>query len=109
MRYRASIDPLLSRLPTREGHRWIAAFDHGSLEVELYAPRGEDPQTPHSRDELYLVTRGNGTFVHAGDRESFGPGDVLFAAAGVPHRFEGFTEDLVVWVVFYGPEGGERE
>jgi hypothetical protein len=28
--------------------------------------------------------------------------------AGVVHRFEEFTEDLVVWVVFYGPEGGER-
>jgi hypothetical protein len=27
--------------------------------------------------------------------------------AGVEHRFEGFTDDLVVWVVFYGPEGGE--
>jgi len=24
------------------------------------------------------------------------------------HRFEDFTEDLLTWVVFYGPEGGER-
>ena len=23
------------------------------------------------------------------------------------HRFERFTDDLVVWVIFYGPEGGE--
>jgi hypothetical protein len=23
------------------------------------------------------------------------------------HRFEEFSDDLVVWVVFYGPEGGE--
>ncbi len=27
--------------------------------------------------------------------------------AGVVHRFEEFTDDLAVWVVFYGPEGGE--
>jgi hypothetical protein len=27
--------------------------------------------------------------------------------AGVEHRFEEFTEDLAVWVIFYGPEGGE--
>ena len=25
------------------------------------------------------------------------------------HRFEDFTEDLVIWVIFYGPEGGEKE
>jgi hypothetical protein len=28
-------------------------------------------------------------------------------AAGTEHRFEDFTEDLAVWVVFYGPDGGE--
>jgi hypothetical protein len=25
------------------------------------------------------------------------------------HRFEDFTEDFLVWVFFYGPEGGESE
>ena len=30
-----------------------------------------------------------------------------FVAAGVVHRFEEFTEDFGVWVMFYGPEGGE--
>ena len=33
----------------------------------------------------------------------------LFVPAGVEHRFEDFTDDLAVWVVFYGPEGGEAE
>ena len=41
--------------------------------------------------------------------ERFGPGDVLFVPALEDHRFETFTEDLVVWVMFYGPEGGEPE
>lgn len=40
-------------------------------------------------------------------RDKFGPGDFLFAPAGLIHRFEDFTDDLVVWVLFYGPEGGE--
>jgi hypothetical protein len=40
-------------------------------------------------------------------RLAFGPNDVLFAPAGVEHRFEAFSDDLVVWVIFYGPEGGE--
>jgi hypothetical protein len=46
-------------------------------------------------------------FRHGSLREPFGPGDFLFAPAGVSHRFEDFTRDLVVWVLFYGPEGGE--
>jgi mannose-6-phosphate isomerase-like protein (cupin superfamily) len=54
-----------------------------------------------------VVVTGTGTFFCDGRRESFGPGDFLFAPAGVEHRFEGFTDDLVVWVIFYGPEGGE--
>jgi hypothetical protein len=27
----------------------------------------------------------------------------------VTHRFEEFSDDLAVWVFFYGPEGGEGE
>ena len=35
-------------------------------------------------------------------------GEALFVPAGVEHRFEDFTDDFAAWVVFYGPEGGER-
>jgi hypothetical protein len=28
-------------------------------------------------------------------------------SAGTEHWFEDFTEDLAVWVIFYGPHGGE--
>jgi hypothetical protein len=31
----------------------------------------------------------------------------MFVAAGVEHRFEDFSADLAVWVIFYGPPGGE--
>jgi len=31
----------------------------------------------------------------------------MFVAAGVEHHFEDFTEDLAIWVIFYGPPGGE--
>jgi hypothetical protein len=34
-------------------------------------------------------------------------GDLLFVAAGTEHQFEGITEDLALWRVFYGPHGGE--
>ena len=98
----------LGRLPTPDGKPFVLAHEHGSLSVELYAPRGVDAQTPHRRDEVYVVVRGEGWFVNGPDRHRFGPGDLLFVAAGVGHRFEDFTDDLAAWVVFYGPEGGER-
>ena len=97
----------LRKLPTPAGERFVAAFQHGTLEVELYAPRGRDSQSPHRRDEVYVVVSGMGEFVAADKRSRFAPGDFLFVAAGVPHRFENFSDDLAVWVMFYGPDGGE--
>jgi mannose-6-phosphate isomerase-like protein (cupin superfamily) len=106
-RFHAVLDDWLKRLPTPEGKPFVVAFEHGSLSVELYAPRGVDTQQPHSRDEVYVVVRGEGFFVNGPNRHRFGPGEVLFVLAGIVHRFEEFTEDLAVWVFFYGPEGGE--
>ena len=97
----------LDRLPGPQREQVVSIFEHGSLVVKLYAPRGQDPQTPHSRDEIYVVARGVGEFVFGDEHEAFGPHDVLFAAAGVEHRFENFSDDFAVWVFFYGPEGGE--
>ena len=99
----------LDRLPGPQGERSVGLFEHGSLVVKLYAPRGHDPQTPHSRDEIYVVARGGGEFICGGARQACGPHDVLFAAAGVEHRFENFSDDFAVWVFFYGPEGGEAD
>ena len=95
-------------VPTKDGKAFQLLFRHGTLDVEIYAPKGTDPQKPHSRDELYVVASGAGWFVCQGQRIRFAPGDALFAAAGEVHRFEDFSDDFVVWVMFYGPEGGER-
>ena len=97
----------LDRLPGPQREQVVSVFEHGSLVVKLYAPRGQDPQTPHSRDEIYVVAKGVAEFVSGGERQAFGPQDVFFAAAGVEHRFENFSDDFAVWVFFYGPEGGE--
>jgi mannose-6-phosphate isomerase-like protein (cupin superfamily) len=106
-RRRATVAGAMGFLPGPDGERFARVLEHGSMELEVYAPRGSDPQTPHARDEIYVVVEGTGEFVNGPDRHPFGPGDVLFVPAGVEHRFEGFSDDLVVWVVFYGPEGGE--
>ena len=96
-----------ARLPGPGGERYAEVFRHGTLVVEYYAPRGHDPQSPHARDELYVVIAGSGWFVNGESRERFAAHDVLFVPAGVVHRFEDFGDDFATWVVFYGPEGGE--
>ncbi len=86
---------------------FIELFKHGSLVVEMFQPDNIDHQTPHSRDELYVVVSGSGFFVNGESRQPFEAGEVLFVPAGVVHRFEDFTDDFATWVMFYGPEGGE--
>jgi mannose-6-phosphate isomerase-like protein (cupin superfamily) len=86
-----------------EPEPFITLFERGDFSVELYAPRGTDKQEPHDQDEAYIVASGTGMFRRGGDRVPFQPGDFLFAAAGVSHRFEQFTDDFQTWVIFFGP------
>jgi len=98
----------LARLPTPEGGWSVALLRHGTMQLKLYAPHGRDPQTPHKQDELYVVARGTAAFVIRDSRAVVAPGDALFAPAGVPHHFGEFSDDFATWVVFYGPDGGEK-
>jgi len=75
------------------------------LSLSRFAPLPR-PTIPHGQDEVYVVIRGRGVLFHNGERDPVNAGDLLFVAAGTGHRFEDFTEDLAVWVVFYGPDGG---
>ena len=106
-RRRVSLADALSRLPSPRGEPFAVVFEHGTLSVEIFAPRGADTQQPHSRDEVYVVARGSGEFLSDGARQQVSAGDFLFAPARLPHRFENFSDDFAVWVFFYGPEGGE--
>jgi mannose-6-phosphate isomerase-like protein (cupin superfamily) len=87
--------------------RFVTLLQRGTLSVELYAPQGEDRQTPHDQDELYVVISGHGEFLNSEERHPFQAGDLLFVPAGVEHRFLSFSDDFQTWVIFYGPRGGE--
>jgi mannose-6-phosphate isomerase-like protein (cupin superfamily) len=102
-----SLAAALSLGPPPPGNLAVPVFAHGSLEAELYTPHDIDPQKPHRRDEVYLVARGLGTFFDGHDRHEVMAGSFIFVAAGQPHRFEDFSSDFAVWVLFYGPDGGE--
>jgi mannose-6-phosphate isomerase-like protein (cupin superfamily) len=106
---RITLGSAMAQLPGGDGQRFATLFRHGTLLVEIYAPLGTDPQQPHTRDEVYVVAQGNGEFIAGDLRVSFAQGDFLFAPAGEIHRFENFSDDLAVWVLFYGPESGEAD
>jgi len=103
---------VLEQIPTPAGEHFLGVLRRGTLDAKLslgrFAPR-PNRQTPHEQDELYVVVTGRGILFHDGNRDAFEAGDLLFVAAGVEHYFEEFSDDLAVWVLFYGPRGGEHK
>lgn len=97
---------------------------HGSLELRWFGAHPPAKHMPHDRDELYVIVSGTGVFVRAEERQPFGdeghvpmageervtvgPGDTLVVPAGTAHQFEVVSPDFGAWMIFYGPEGGER-
>ena len=106
---KVSISQALKRLPAEptakypQGAPFVTMMAGGTMSVEVYAPKGEDLQEPHSQDELYFIHSGTGQIVINGQEFDCAAGDAFFVAAGVKHRFENFSDDFVTWVVFYGP------
>ena len=96
-----------ARIPGPAGEHAVSLWDRGTLKVKLSCPVPPNQQAPHTQDEIYVIVRGTGVLFHDGKRDAFGPGDLMFVAAGTEHRFEDFSDDLTVWVAFFGPEGGE--
>ena len=93
--------------PLPPGRLSALLLRHGSMSLRWYAPPNPDPQSPHDQDEVYIVASGSGRFLCGTETAAFGPGDALFVPASVVHRFLDCSADCAVWVVFYGPQGGE--
>lgn len=92
------LGPIVEGLNTQP---FVIAWKDSQVQIELYQPRGKDLQTPHNRDEAYIVERGSGTFSRAGELVEFGPGDVIFVPKGQAHRFETFSDDFRTWVILW--------
>lgn len=117
---KASFNALRAQLPLPPGSRtdypnglpFAPALQHGSMSMELFVPAtsrlGRDIQQPHPQDELYIVLLGSAELVLGNERLRAQTGDAFFVPAGLPHRFENFSDDFSTWVVFYGIDGGEH-
>jgi len=98
--------PLSSLLDLRaaSGGPWLEFARSADLSAGLYLIEagGVDGQAPHTEDEVYVVLSGRARFTAGTETRDVGPGDSIFVAAEVPHRFHDVTEELRVIVVF-GP------
>ena len=107
------LESALAHLPLPATTTWPqgvwdkTAFEHGTMSLIVFTPRGLDHQTSHTQDELYIVVKGSGALSIDGKPHPFHEGDALFVPAHVEHRFTTFTPDLITWAIFWGPKGGE--
>jgi mannose-6-phosphate isomerase-like protein (cupin superfamily) len=90
----------------RTGKDFTRLIEKADFDIGFYKPERRDPQTPHARDELYVVAAGSGEFFCNGETRAFSQADVLFVPAGVEHRFRDFSTDFAAWVVFFGRRPG---
>jgi mannose-6-phosphate isomerase-like protein (cupin superfamily) len=95
--------------PDGSGITYVEQFRRPDLSVGTYSLRvgALDTQSPHTEDEVYVVTAGRAQLT-SGDRTlPVAAGDVLFVPAGEAHRFHDIVEDLAL-LVFFGPAYGAR-
>jgi mannose-6-phosphate isomerase-like protein (cupin superfamily) len=78
-----------------------------SLGLYVLAAGAVDGQPPHTEDEAYVVLEGRSRFTAGRETRDVGPGDTIFVAAGVPHRFHDIAETLRL-IVAFGPAEGSR-
>jgi mannose-6-phosphate isomerase-like protein (cupin superfamily) len=82
---------------------FLLLFKNNTLDLELYKPHLVDKQTPHDRDEVYIIASGDAIFELEGKTTTVKTGDFLFVPAYAPHKFVEFSEDFSTWVLFFGP------
>ena len=101
---------VFTRPPEGQPRHWAEQLRVEALSVGTYSVPvgGTDTQTPHTEDEVYLVTAGRARIVAGSGSADVGPGSVIYVPAGEPHRFVDVTADLAVVVVFAPPEGSIR-
>jgi len=93
----------------QSGKEFISLLDINHLSVEIYKPNLVDKQSPHDRDEFYIIIAGNGTFELDGKTTSVQKGDFLFVPAFIDHRFIEFSDDFTTWVFFINSDTYELD
>jgi quercetin dioxygenase-like cupin family protein len=92
----------LEQQRVQRGKPYLEFLRVSAMSAGLYVlpAGGTDPQRPHNEDEMYYVLRGRARMRLGSEEQTVSDGSVIFVKAGVEHRFQGITEELVVVVCF---------
>ena len=98
------ISDLLSRRK-ESGQLYFEFFEAPTMSIGVYdlEAGSDDPQQPHTEDEVYYVVGGRGQVRIDGEDSKISPGSVIFVASGIDHKFHSITDDLKLLVVFAPP------
>ncbi len=69
---------------------------------------GQDPQSPHTEDEVYYVVSGRARIIVAGEDWNVQAGSIVYVPKNVEHRFHTIEEELTVLVFFAPAEYSNR-
>jgi mannose-6-phosphate isomerase-like protein (cupin superfamily) len=94
-----------------DANDWVVHLNTADLSLGTYSipAGGEDDQTPHTEDEIYVVQAGRATLVTTSGIVDVGPGSVVYVPAGEAHKFTEVSEDLALVVVFAPPYGSRAQ
>jgi mannose-6-phosphate isomerase-like protein (cupin superfamily) len=79
-----------------------------SMGLYVLPADGEDPQSPHTEDEVYYVVNGRARILVAGEDRSVQAGSIVYVPKNVEHRFHAIQEELTVLVFFAPAEYSSR-
>jgi mannose-6-phosphate isomerase-like protein (cupin superfamily) len=90
---------------------WVVHLNSADLSLGTYSipAGGEDDQSPHTEDEIYVVQAGRATLVTTSGIVDVAPGSVVYVPAGEAHKFTEISEDLAMVVVFAPPYGSRAQ
>jgi quercetin dioxygenase-like cupin family protein len=93
--------PLPANEKWKDGVWFVNSFTKGDFELEFFAPRGTDYQTPHEKDEFYIIVSGTAVLMKENETVECSVGDAIFVEAGEKHHFENISDDFATWVIFF--------
>jgi mannose-6-phosphate isomerase-like protein (cupin superfamily) len=79
-----------------------------SMGLYVLPAGGEDPQSPHTEDEVYYVVGGRAKMLVADEDQNVRAGSIVYVAKNVAHHFHSIEEDLTLLVFFAPAEYSNR-
>lgn len=80
--------------------KFIELLNQKNFSLEIYKPNEIDLQSPHDRDEIYIIISGFGEFQLEEQTFSFKENDFFYVEKSKQHKFINFSEDFSTWVIF---------